>query len=158
MIGFIGGIIAVLAVFFFDKRKLDDPVGALSVHLANGIWGTISVGLFAFSGAPGGGASGLFYGGGFASLTSAVDRDSRGSRLHVDGVACSPGAVIKAIFGLRVEPEDESRGLDVAEMGMEAYAGDPVGHSTRVQHAATPVLSRRPRERYRLIGTLGSES
>src|SRR5687767_15150551 len=68
VIGFIGGIIAVLAVFFFDKLRLDDPVGALSVHLANGIWGTISVGLFAFSAAPGGGASGLFYGGGFASL------------------------------------------------------------------------------------------
>ena len=126
LIGFIGGIIAVLAVFFFDKMKLDDPVGALSVHLANGLWGTIAVGLFAFSEMPGGGASGLFYGGGFASLKAQLIGCVAvgGFTLVLSLVAWG---IIKAIFGLRVDPEDEMRGLDITEMGMEAYAGDVVG-------------------------------
>ena len=126
VIGFIAGIIVVPAVVFFDKRKIDDPVGALSVHLVNGLWGTIAVGLFAFSDMPGGGASGLFYGGGIGSLKAQLTGivAVAGFTLAVTFVAW---AVIKAFLGLRVTPEDESRGLDISEMGMEAYASDPMG-------------------------------
>src|SRR4030065_432180 len=68
IIGLIAGVIVAFAVLALDKPKIEDPVGAISVHLANGIWGTLSVGLFATADAPGGGANGLFNGGGFGSL------------------------------------------------------------------------------------------
>ncbi len=126
VIGLIAGIIVVPAVIFFDKRKIDDPVGALSVHLVNGIWGTISVGLFAFSEAPGGGASGLFYGGGFASLQSQLIGTVAVGAFTLT-LSLVAWFLIKTIFGLRVDPQDEARGLDISEMGMEAYAGDPIG-------------------------------
>jgi Amt family ammonium transporter len=123
IIGLIGGILVVPAVILFDKLRIDDPVGALSVHLVNGIWGTIAVGLFATTAAPGGGPDGLFSGGGMTSLIA-----------QLTGVA-AVGAftfvlsfvawyIIKVTVGLRVTPEDEVRGLDLSEMGMEAYSGD----------------------------------
>ena len=125
-IGLIAGIIVVPAVMFFDKRKIDDPVGALSVHLVNGIWGTISVGLFAFSEAPGGGASGLFYGGGFASLQAQLIGTVAVGAFTLT-LSLAAWFIIKMVFGLRVDPQDEARGLDITEMGMEAYAGDSIG-------------------------------
>lgn len=125
IIGLIAGIIVVPAVLFFDKLKIDDPVGALSVHLVNGIWGTLAVGLFASAEAPGAPQAGLFYGGGMASLQAQL--------IGVVAVGAFTAAIafvtwylIKAIFGMRVDPEDEMRGLDLSEMGMEAYAGDPM--------------------------------
>lgn len=123
IIGLIAGILVVFAVIFFDKIKVDDPVGALSVHLVNGIWGTIALGLFCTENAPGGSGNGLFTGGGFGQLehqligTVAVGAFT----LALSLVAWT---IIKAIFGMRVEPEDEARGLDLAEMGMEAYPRD----------------------------------
>ncbi len=69
IIGLVAGILVVLSVLFFDRIHIDDPVGAISAHLTCGIWGTISVGLFAqdqFS--PGTTGNGLFYGGGFTLL------------------------------------------------------------------------------------------
>jgi Amt family ammonium transporter len=128
IIGLIGGAIAVPAVLFFDKMKIDDPVGALSVHLVNGIFGTLSVGLFAFEGTPGGSLSknGLFYGGGAGLLTTQLI-GSVSVVAFTLVVSLVGWSVIKAVFGLRVEPEDEMRGLDITEMGMEAYAGDPMG-------------------------------
>ena len=126
IIGLIAGIIVVFMVIFFDKIKIDDPVGALSVHLANGIWGTLAVGLFATADAPGGGANGLFNGGGFASLQAQLI-----GTLAVAAFTLSLSLVvwflIKQVFGLRVSPDVESQGLDITEMGMEAYAGDPMG-------------------------------
>jgi Amt family ammonium transporter len=125
IIGLIAGIIVVPAVLLFDKLKIDDPVGALSVHLVNGIWGTLAVGLFASSDAPGGPAPGLFYGGGMESLQAQV--------IGVLAVGAFTAAIafvawflIKSIFGIRVDPDEEMRGLDKSEMGMEAYAGDPM--------------------------------
>jgi ammonium transporter, Amt family len=126
IIGLIAGVIVVFAVTFFDKRKIDDPVGALSVHLANGIWGTISVGLFATADAPGGGANGLFNGGGFASLQAQLIGTLAVGAFTLT-VALIAWFVIKTTLGMRVSPEDEARGLDIAEMGMEAYAADPIG-------------------------------
>jgi Amt family ammonium transporter len=127
LIGLIAGIIVVPAVLFFDKMKIDDPVGALSVHLANGMWGTISVGLFASASAPGGGADGLFNGGGFASLqTQLIGTLAVGAFTLT--LALVTWFVIKMVLGIRVSPEDESIGLDISEMGMEAYNSDPMRH------------------------------
>ncbi|MBI3896255.1 MAG: ammonium transporter, partial [Acidobacteria bacterium] len=123
VIGLIAGIIVVLAVIFFDKRKIDDPVGALSVHLANGIWGTLAVGLFASADAPGGGANGLFNGGGFASLQAQLIGTLAVGAFTLT-LTLIAWFIIKAVMGLRVDPEDEIRGLDLSEMGMEAYPAD----------------------------------
>jgi len=123
IIGLIAGIIVVPAVMFFDKMRIDDPVGALSVHLANGIWGTISVGLFATADAPGGGANGLFNGGGFASLQAQlVGTLAVGAFTFV--LALAAWSIVKALVGMRVDRDDEIRGLDHSEMGMEAYPAD----------------------------------
>jgi Amt family ammonium transporter len=68
-VGAIGGILVVVSVIAFDKVKIDDPVGALSVHLVNGVWGTLAVGLFAVPGRVDG-VTGLFYGGGIGQVLS----------------------------------------------------------------------------------------
>jgi Amt family ammonium transporter len=105
--------------------KIDDPVGALSVHLVNGIWGTLSVGLFATKAAPGGGPDGLFAGGGMTSLiTQATGVVAVG--VFTFALTFAAWFLIKATIGLRVSAEDEYIGLDKSEMGMEAYAGDPM--------------------------------
>ena len=123
VIGLIGGLLVVPAVVFFDRIKIDDPVGALSVHLVNGIWGTLSIGLFATSSAPGGGPDGLFYGGGFTSLwAQCVGVAAVGAFTIV--LSLITWTIIKQVWGMRVGHEEELRGLDLSEMGMEAYAGD----------------------------------
>jgi ammonium transporter, Amt family len=125
IIGLIAGLLVVPAVLFFDKIKIDDPVGALSVHLVNGIWGTLAVGLFATKAAPGGGPDGLFSGGGMTSLIAqATGVVTVG--VFTFAVTFAAWFIIKMIFGLRVSAEDEAMGLDKSEMGMEAYAGDPM--------------------------------
>jgi Amt family ammonium transporter len=123
IIGAIAGVLVVFAVIFFDKMKIDDPVGALSVHLANGIWGTLSVGLFATADAPGGGANGLFNGGGIASLQAQVI-GTLAVGAFTFTLALVSWVIIKALLGMRVSAEDEERGLDLSEMGMEAYPRD----------------------------------
>jgi Amt family ammonium transporter len=118
IIGLIAGIIVVPAVILFDKLRLDDPVGALSVHLVNGIWGTLAVGLFATDG-------GLFYGGGFASLqTQLIGVVAVGAFTLT--LSLVVWFVIKVAFGLRVSEAEEKEGLDLSEMGMPAYGGDPL--------------------------------
>lgn len=126
LIGAIGGVLVVLAVLFFDKIKLDDPVGALSVHLVNGVWGTLALG--------------LFYDTGIAKNIAALDtgltaRDQLIQQLK--GVALVGGFVfvislilwflIKLVFGLRVSRDEESEGLDIGEHGNVAY---PDFHTT----------------------------
>jgi ammonium transporter, Amt family len=129
VIGVIGGILVVFAVGFFDKLKVDDPVGAVSVHLVNGVWGTIALGLFAVgpSDAPGalyttGPAAGLLFGGGFAQLWPQLV-----GTLAVGVITLVVSSVIwivlKSTLGLRVAPSEEREGLDISEHGMEAYAG-----------------------------------
>ncbi len=105
IIGAVGGVIVVFSVGFFDKLQVDDPVGATSVHLVNGTWGTLAVGIF------GGGniliqALGIISIGGFTVLLSTIF-----------------WFALKATIGLRVHPEQEYEGLDIAEHGMEAYNG-----------------------------------
>src|SRR3990170_837807 len=117
IIGLIAGVLVVYAVIFFDKIKVDDPVGALSVHLVNGVWGTFSLGLFA---ADIGGIKGLFYGGGPAQLFAQIKGIvAVGVYVVVVSVIC--WSIIKAVMGLRVGADEEREGLDIGEHGMQAY-------------------------------------
>ncbi len=129
VIGLVAGILVVLAVTFFDKLRIDDPVGALSVHLANGVFGTLAVGLFAdkaVSAAIGTDSdslsNGLFMGGGFGQLgVQLLGVVSVGA--FVFAVAFIGWYVIKLLMGVRVKREEELMGLDIGEHGMEAYSG-----------------------------------
>lgn len=118
VIGLIAGVLVVYAVLFFDKVKLDDPVGALSVHLVNGVWGTLSVGLFASRND----VAGLFYGGGLTQLLIQLKGVLAVGAFTVVVTALS-WFLIKLTLGLRVSAEEELEGLDKGEHGMEAYTG-----------------------------------
>lgn len=124
LIGLVAGVLVVLAVLFLDRTlRIDDPVGAVSVHGVCGAWGTLAVGLFAQDVyAPGTTGNGLFFGGG-AKLLGAQALGV----IAVFGWCMVTGfilfAAIKAITGLRVSKEEEVRGLDIGEHGMEAYSG-----------------------------------
>lgn len=141
IIGSVGGALVVFAVLLFDKLKIDDPVGALSVHLVNGIWGTLAVGLFS-EGADGGPAKGLFLGGNASQLTTQLTGLAAVAAFTFAG-SMVVWILIRVTLGLRVDAEDEVAGLDVTEMGMEAYNGfqvsDPHEHmgSSQEPHAAS---------------------
>ena len=125
VVGIVSGLLVVFGVWFLDYvLHIDDPVGAVAVHCLNGIWGTIAVGLFATTSAPGNDTlTGLFYGGGFDLLGKQL--------VGVITVAAWTAVtititylIIKAIFGLRVSEEEEIVGLDSCEHGLpSAYAG-----------------------------------
>lgn len=125
IIGAVAGLLVVFGVWFLDyKLHIDDPVGAVAVHCLNGIWGTIAVGLFATTSAPGNDSVvGLFHGGGFKQLGLQL--------LGFASVAAWTAVtititffVIKAVVGLRVTEEEEIVGLDSCEHGLtSAYAG-----------------------------------
>ena len=107
IIGAIGGAVVVLGVAFLDKCKLDDPVGAIPVHLFAGIWGTLAVGIF--------GAS--------ASFDQFMVQLAS---LGIVGAFCVIGALVialtvKSLIGLRVSAEEEEKGLDISEHGTKAY-------------------------------------
>jgi len=138
IIGLIAGVIAVLAVIFFDKLKLDDPVGALAVHLVNGVFGTLALG--------------LFYSYDIASNIAALPPvDAAGATIPADkwsimdqtlvqlkgigmvALFVFPASLIvwyilKAVMGIRVSAEEETEGLDVGEHGNEAYPDFTVAH------------------------------
>lgn len=129
IIGVIAGILVVFAVPFFDRLKIDDPVGATSVHLVCGIWGTLAVGLF--SAGPGvyswygdglGPAKGLLIGGGPNQLIAQLV-----GIVSVGGITVLLSTIfwlaLKATLGIRVTPQEEFEGLDIGEHGMEAYSG-----------------------------------
>lgn len=121
LIGAISGFIVVFAVIKFDNLKLDDPVGALAVHLANGVFGTLSVGLFAIDGITGVATpNGLFYGGGFKLLgIQALGVVSVGAFVLV--ASAITWLVIKNTIGIRVSLKEEIEGLDIGEHGNQAY-------------------------------------
>jgi Amt family ammonium transporter len=128
LIGLIAGIIVVPAVIMFDKLKIDDPVGALSVHLVNGIWGTLSVG--------------VFYDKAVAAMAAGVTTETtRGEQIIVQlkGIlgAGAYAFVASLIFwyvvklvtgGIRVTAEEETEGLDIGEHGNEAYPDFTTAH------------------------------
>lgn len=121
VIGIIGGYICVRAVEIIDKLKIDDPVGAFPVHGVCGIWGTIAIGIFGKQ-SLGLAHEGLIYSGNPMMLGIQII----GSVSAVAFVAVSMGAVFKAInavVGLRTSRDEELRGLDIGEHGMEAYGG-----------------------------------
>ncbi|MDJ0588730.1 MAG: ammonium transporter [Pleurocapsa sp. MO_226.B13] len=105
IIGLIAGIIVVFSVAFFDSIKIDDPVGATSVHLVCGIWGTLAVGIFG-TGNIVTQLIGIVAIGAFTVIFSAI-----------------VWTIIKVTVSIRVDEEDERRGLDISEHGMEAYSG-----------------------------------
>lgn len=120
-IGAIGGIIVVFGVILLDKLHIDDPVGAVPVHGMNGFWGTLAIGFFGRK-SLGLAYNGLFYGGGLKQLGIQL----LGSLSVIIFIAVSMGIVFKLIdiiIGLRVSSEEELKGLDIGEHGMEAYAG-----------------------------------
>ena len=121
IIGAVGGIIVVYGVVLLDKIHVDDPVGAVPVHGMNGIWGTLSVGLFGHQ-ALGVARNGLIHGGGFTQLgIQALGTFS--ASLFVIGSMYIVFKVIETLAGLRVERDEELKGLDIGEHGMESYSG-----------------------------------
>lgn len=125
VIGAVSGVLVVFGVWLLDyKLRVDDPVGAVAVHCLNGIWGTLAVGLFATTSAPGNDSyTGLFYGGGFQLFGLQL--------LGFASVAAWTAVtititflIIKATVGLRVTEEEEIVGLDPTEHGLaSAYSG-----------------------------------
>ena len=139
VIGAVSGVLVIFGVWLLDnKLHVDDPVGAVAVHCVNGIWGTISVGLFATSSAPafaraiGDGVNfgsnqiageGLFYGGGFKQLGIQLLGMSS-TALWTAVTITIAFFIIKKTLGLRVSREEEMEGLDIKEHGLQsAYAG-----------------------------------
>jgi Amt family ammonium transporter len=113
IIGLVAGVMVVASVLLLDRAKIDDPVGAVSVHLVCGIWGTLAVGIFSTN----------------------ADHSFMTQLIGVGAYAlfCFSAALIiffalKATVGLRVSPEEERTGLDVGEHGMEAYGGSQIAH------------------------------
>jgi Amt family ammonium transporter len=127
LIGVGAGIIIVFSVVYVDRLRIDDPVGAISVHLVNGIWGTLALGLFAAG--PGtlyqegaGPMKGLLLGGGIQQLWHQFIGVATVGLFTV-AFATVAWFVIDKTIGIRVSPEEEIEGLDLGEHGMEAYAG-----------------------------------
>lgn len=127
IIGLIAGVLVVLAVVMFDRLKLDDPVGALSVHLVNGVFGTLALG--------------LFYDNDIATSVAALATGlGRGAQtwVQIKGVLAVGAFVfpvslvlwyaLKMTMGIRVSPEEESEGLDIGEHGNEAYPDFATAH------------------------------
>jgi Amt family ammonium transporter len=133
--GLVSGVLVVGAIVFFDKLKIDDPVGAVSVHGVCGAWGTLAAGLFAMEG-------GLLWGGGFAQTATQL----------IGIVAAFAWAfptsmiiflAIKYTIGLRVTQQEEIEGLDIGEHGMYAYPPHLVadGMTTGVSHGHSSVYT-----------------
>jgi Amt family ammonium transporter len=120
IIGAIAGVLVVAAVLFFDRIKVDDPVGAISVHLVNGVFGTLCVGLFAQDLIPKTTGDGLFFGGGagllYAQLAGIVTVG-----IFVFAISAIVWLILTSTVGLRVSEEEEFEGLDLGEHGISAY-------------------------------------
>jgi ammonium transporter, Amt family len=149
IIGLIAGVLVVFSVLMFDKFKIDDPVGALSVHLVCGVWGTLCVGLFAnpaiipMQVTDAYVKPGLFYGGGVAQLVT-----------QLIGIGAVAGTVLAATLlfwaalkytvGIRVSETEEIEGLDIGEHGMEAYPGFATDAVPAVTATSRPAVATTP--------------
>lgn len=119
-IGLVGGVLVVLAAIILDKLRIDDPVGAFPVHGVNGIWGTLSVGIFGKA-SLGLASDGLVYGG-----IAQFGAQLLGIGAIILFVLATMGTIFKVIdltIGLRVTREEENLGLDIGEHGLESYTG-----------------------------------
>ncbi len=128
IIGIVAGILVVEAVFFFDKIRIDDAVGAISVHGVNGCWGCLSIGLFAdgtygdgFNGVAGN-VTGLFYGGGLSQFWAELIGVTT-CFVTLSVLSIIVYYIVEKTVGNRVSVEVEIEGLDVPEMGVPGYAG-----------------------------------
>ncbi len=139
IIGAISGVLVVEAVFFFDRIKVDDPVGAISVHGVNGAWGCLSIGLFA-DGTYGDGwngvagtVRGLFYGGGmsqfWAELIGVIT-----CFITLSILSIIVYKIAEWIVGNRVPLETEIEGLDIPEMGVLGYNGFEMDKTSETHH------------------------
>ncbi len=150
IIGLGAGVLVVLSVLFFDRIKVDDPVGAISVHLAGGVYGTLMLGLLAQDQfMPGTTGNGLLYGGGW-TLFNAQLIGVVGVGVFTLAISLLFWGLIKATVGLRVSPEEELEGLDIGEHGISAYPDfqiplmemtmtGPAGGTKAIQAAMVPV-------------------
>ena len=103
IVGAIAGVIVVFSIIFFDKIKIDDPVGAISVHGVCGIWGTLAVGIF----------------GGAVFMTQLIG--TLAVSIAAFAFSLIVFGILKVLIGVRVSPEEEAKGLDLSEHGQEAY-------------------------------------
>ncbi len=162
-LGLIAGLLVVESVFFLDKRKIDDPVGAISVHGTCGAWGCLSLGLFgdgkygqgwngahwftmpdgsymmmdpatAPKGAIEEGVKGLFYGGGFSQLIAEFVGVAT-CFVTLGTLAFIVYKIVEAIVGNRVSEETEIEGLDIPEMGVLGYSGVVADKSSETPHS-----------------------
>jgi len=122
LIGAIGGAIVVYGAILLEKLKIDDPVSAVPVHLMNGIWGTLAIGIFATEN----GVTGLVAGNTSQIVAQLIGVASVAGWCVITGVVLFYG-IIKTTVGLRVSREEEIKGLDVEEHGTEAYPNDVLG-------------------------------
>jgi len=113
LIGFIAGILVDVAVLFFDKMKVDDPVGAIAVHGINGLFGTLAVGAFATNG-------GLFFGGG-ADLLITQLIGVLTIALFSFSITFILMRVLKSLIGIRITSEEEEAGIDSVSFGVKSY-------------------------------------
>lgn len=135
-IGIVAGILVVLSVLFFDRIKVDDPVGAISAHLTCGAWGTLAVGLFAqdkFS--PGTTGNGLFFGGG-SELFQAQLIGVLAVGAFIFPASMVGWGLLKGLVGIRVSQEEEMEGLDINEHGLLAYPDYQVATAARMPRGA----------------------
>ena len=145
LVGAIAGVIVVFLVVFFDRIRIDDPVGATSVHLGCGVFGTICVGLFAKEGVTTlSTANGLFYGGGFSLLgVELLGVVAVGAFTFVTSTVV--WLVLKKTIGIRVSREEELAGLDIGEHGNMAYpdfaAAASIGEFASEEGRARPAVA-----------------
>jgi Amt family ammonium transporter len=142
IIGLVSGILVVESVFFFDKIKIDDPVGAISVHGVNGAWGCLSIGLFA-DGTYGDGwngvagtVRGLFYGGGLSQFWAEVIGVVT-CFITLSIISIIVYKIVELIVGNRVSIETEMDGLDIPEMGVLGYNGYVLDKAAETTHPRT---------------------
>ena len=145
IVGFVAGLLVVFGVWLLDNvLRIDDPVGAVAVHMMNGIWGTIAVGLFSTNSVPGYSLAdadgnellGLFYGGGFKLLGIQII-GMLATMLWTVVTITITFLVIKATLGLRASEEEELTGLDATEHGLSsAYAGFSIMDITSMEMEA----------------------
>ncbi len=139
VIGLIAGVLVVESVFFFDKLKIDDPVGAISVHGVNGAWGCLSIGLFA-DGTYGDGwngvagtVKGLFYGGGLGQFAAELIGVIT-CFVTLSIISYIVFKIVEKLIGNRVPQEVEIDGLDIPEMGVLGYNGFEMDKAAEITH------------------------
>jgi Amt family ammonium transporter len=139
IIGLVAGLLVVESVFFFDRIKIDDPVGAISVHGVNGAWGCLSIGLFA-DGTYGDGwngvtgtVTGLFYGGGVSQFLAELIGVAT-CFITVSVISIVVYKIADSIVGNRTDEKSEIEGLDIPEMGLLGYSGVVFDRATETPH------------------------